>query len=224
MFVSLNDRLSRPQGRPLGASLLLHGLLLGWLWHVPGAQVLAPSSVAAGKSGAALTRLYWPDHGLQASSNEHSREREKLVWHRPKEPREKEKKLIAPAAVPDEARIQSPASNSSAPVASAGMPYGTLASGPAFGDEILPALPITAIDPVVAPGDLAGHSEGSVIVEVTIDDKGNIVQKVVLQSLGPLIDNKVLAALESWHFRPATRNGVAIPSKQDVYYHFKPNG
>ena len=104
------------------------------------------------------------------------------------------------------------------------MPYGTLASGPAFGDEILPALPITAIDPVVYPGDLAGHSEGSVIVEVTIDDKGNIVQKVVLQSLGPLIDNKVLAALESWHFRPATRNGVAIPSKQDVYYHFKPNG
>jgi hypothetical protein len=46
----------------------------------------------------------------------------------------------------------------------------------------------------------------------------------VLQSLGAAIDNKVLAALENWHFRPATRNGVAIPSKQDVYYHFKPQG
>jgi hypothetical protein len=45
----------------------------------------------------------------------------------------------------------------------------------------------------------------------------------VVQSLRPAIDAKVLAALESWHFLPATRDGVAIPSKQDVYYHFKPN-
>ncbi len=92
------------------------------------------------------------------------------------------------------------------------------------GDEIRPALPVSATDPVVDRADLAGHGEGSVVVEITIDDKGNIVQKVVLQSLGPAIDQKVLAALESWHFSPATRNGVAIPSKQDVYYHFKPTG
>jgi hypothetical protein len=26
--------------------------------------------------------------------------------------------------------------------------------------------------------------------------------------------------LENWRFRPATRDGVAIPSKQDVYFHF----
>jgi len=92
------------------------------------------------------------------------------------------------------------------------------------GDEIRPALPVSATDPVVDGADLAGHAEGSVVVEITIDDKGNIVQKVVLQSLGPAVDSKVLAALESWHFSPATRNGVAIPSKQDVYYHFKPTG
>jgi hypothetical protein len=30
----------------------------------------------------------------------------------------------------------------------------------------------------------------------------------------------VLEALENWRFRPATRNGIAIPSKQDVFYHF----
>ena len=41
-------------------------------------------------------------------------------------------------------------------------------------------------------------------------------------SLGPALDGKVLAALENWHFHPATRDGVPIPSKQDVVYHFKP--
>jgi len=40
--------------------------------------------------------------------------------------------------------------------------------------------------------------------------------------MGPAIDGKVLAALESWRFHPATRDGVPIPSKQDVVYHFKP--
>jgi len=60
------------------------------------------------------------------------------------------------------------------------------------------------------------------VIEITIDESGNIVNRVVVQSLGPAIDGKVLAALENWHFRPATRDGVPIPSKQDVVYHFKP--
>jgi hypothetical protein len=42
----------------------------------------------------------------------------------------------------------------------------------------------------------------------------------VLQSLGPTVDQKVLAALENWRFTPASKNGVPISSKQDVYYHF----
>ena len=87
------------------------------------------------------------------------------------------------------------------------------------GDEIRPALPVSSSDPVVDAADLP-PSEGSVIVEVTIDEKGNIVRKSVIESLTPAIDAKVLAALENWRFLPATRNGVAIPSKQDVYYHF----
>jgi TonB family protein len=72
---------------------------------------------------------------------------------------------------------------------------------------------------VVATTELGGL-QGDVVVEVTIDDKGNIVQKIVIQSLAPAIDGKVLEALENWRFRPATRNGLAIPSKQDVFYHF----
>jgi hypothetical protein len=38
-------------------------------------------------------------------------------------------------------------------------------------------------------------------------------RKIVLQSLGPGIDSKCLAALENWHFHPSTRNGAPIPSK-----------
>jgi TonB family protein len=227
MFSPVNDGIARPQARILGASLLLHGLLLGWLLHMPGARVLAPSSVAAGLHGSSFTHLYWPTHSLltdvsggAAANSQHSAA-SKLTWRKSRA-RKPRKSLIMTS--PDLAKSRAGSETPSAPSAAAGMPYGTAAGGAAFGDEIRPALPVSATDPIVDPHDLAGHGEGNVIVEVTIDDKGNIVQKVVLQSLGPLIDSKVLAALENWHFRPATRNGVAIASKQDVYYHFKPAG
>jgi protein TonB len=104
----------------------------------------------------------------------------------------------------------------------AGSPYGSLTEGPTSGQEIRPALPITTFEPAVSPGDLQGIAEGNVVVEITIDESGNIVAKSVVQSLGVALDARVLAALENWHFRPATRDGVPIPSKQDVVYHFKP--
>ncbi len=106
-----------------------------------------------------------------------------------------------------------------AQVQAAGSPLGTVLEGPLAGEEVRPALPVVSPDPAVAAVELNGL-QGDVVVEVTIDEKGNIVQKVVIQSLAPAIDGKVLEALENWRFRPATRNGVAIPSKQDVYYHF----
>jgi len=109
-----------------------------------------------------------------------------------------------------------------APERPAGSPYGSLTEGPTSGREISPALPITTFEPAVSPDDLQGIAEGNVVVEITIDESGNIVAKSVVQGLGAALDAKVLAALENWHFRPATRDGVPIPSKQDVVYHFKP--
>jgi protein TonB len=107
--------------------------------------------------------------------------------------------------------------------APAGLSYGTLGSAATFGDEIRPALPITTSDPVVYPWERP-DSEGNVVVEITIDERGEIVRKSVLESAGSALDNKVLAALENWHFHPATRNGVAIASKQDAIFHFKARG
>ena len=46
----------------------------------------------------------------------------------------------------------------------------------------------------------------------------------ILQSLGSDIDTKCLAALENWHFRPATRNGSPVPSKQDAVFPFRARG
>ena len=76
-------------------------------------------------------------------------------------------------------------------------------------------------DPVADPGELPLGFEGDVIVEVTIDDQGNIVGKSVIQGINPALDSKSLSALANWRFRPATRNGAPIASKHDVYFHFR---
>lgn len=107
--------------------------------------------------------------------------------------------------------------------AQAGLPYGTLNRGQLYGDEIRPALPIQTSDPNVYPWQLP-TSPGNEIIEITIDERGEVVKKTVLQSLGEDIDNKCLAALENWHFQPATRNGTPIPSKQDAIFPFHARG
>jgi TonB family protein len=225
MFSPLNTSPSRGKIRALSGSLAAHGILLAWLLHAPSPKVLVPSSVAFGENASSVTHLYWPAQSLAdgVSSADNSARvqrraaRRRLTWQR--RHAAKVTARVTPPALPaaDEA---SAAPSSANPASPAGTPYGSLADGPASGDELRPALPVATTDPVVPPADLP-VTAGNEVVEITIDASGTIVQKVVLQSLGPAIDSRVLAALENWHFTPATRNGVAIPSKQDVYYHFR---
>lgn len=231
MFSILHRRVPRQQIRSLSVSLTLHGLFLAFLLHAPTPTVISPSSALGGENGTSVTQIYWPNQSMVSSKEansksaaERTRHRKvseaRLIWNRLKN----EKRTNPLDASPVETAVASKANanESASATPPAGSQYGSLYSG-SLGHEVRPALPVASAEPVVSPADLVGGIEGSVVVEITIDDKGNIVDKVLVQGLRPAIDAKVLAALESWHFLPATRDGVAIPSKQDVYYHFKPN-
>jgi len=97
---------------------------------------------------------------------------------------------------------------------------GSAYDGPMSGDEVKPALPLAFQDLKIPSSELPGGIQGDVIVEITIDAQGAVVEEKLLQGLGHGVDEKVIAVLRDWHFRPATRNGVAIPSKHDVHFHF----
>jgi TonB family protein len=102
----------------------------------------------------------------------------------------------------------------------AGSELGSGSDGPASGDEVKPALPVTFPDLRIPSSELPGGVQGKVIVEVTIDAQGMVVEERLLQGLGHGVDERVIAVLRNWRFRPATRNGVPIPSKQDVVFPF----
>jgi len=233
MFAQLNPATAARERWLRIGSLVLHGVILAWLLHAPEPLLLQPSSVALGQNGTSLTRLYWsskaPDDSTHSSSDlatekyRHQRLSQKLTWKAPT----KSAKLNAPQTplARTEAEDNSKTQTLSAlgHGAQAGQYYGTLNRGSIFGDEIRPALPIATSDPVVYPWQLPDFG-GNEVIEITIDERGEIVRKTVLVSLGPAIDSKCLAALENWHFHPATRNGAPIPSKQDAIFPFRARG
>jgi protein TonB len=216
----------RPQRVSALCSAALHCALLLWLLHKPDPKFVAPTFVVNGDHGTYLAHLYFPNQlsrvasdsspGTSAASaaqqlNAH------LTWRqRVREAKQARRKLPRPKVGQD---TETSMPGLAAQVHAAGSPLGTVLEGPITGDEVRPALPVVSPDPIVEAGELNGL-QGDVIVEVTIDELGGIVQKTVIQSLAPAIDAKVLEAIANWRFRPATRNGVPIPSKQDVYYHF----
>ena len=233
MFSQLNPATSR-QRRVLAGSLVLHGLLFAWLLHSPEPQLLMPSSVAIGRNGKVVAHLYFPTQSPDDSSTSSSDSateayrhqrlgHEKLIWKPSSTP--PKLPLPSPPLIPSGAEDSSKTATLSklGHGAPAGLPYGSVPGGPVYGDEIRPALPIATADPMVYPWQRP-LSEGKVIIEITIDERGEIVRRTVLQSLGADIDNKCLAALENWRFQPATHNGAPIPSKQDAIFPFKARG
>jgi protein TonB len=105
--------------------------------------------------------------------------------------------------------------------AEVGSENGSAYDGLANGDEVKPALPVAFQDLKIPRSELpSGIQGGDVIVEITIDAQGAVVEERLLQGLGHGVDERVIAVLRDWRFHPATRNGVAIPSKHDVHFHF----
>jgi len=233
MFEQLNPATAHRQRRLCVVSVALHAAILAWMLHAPEPRLLTPTSVALGQNGTSVTRLFWssknPDDSTHSSSDlateryKHQRLGQKLTWKAPPQ----QSKLPAPQTPVARAEQQDKSETQTLSAlghgAQAGLPYGTLTRGQLYGDEIRPALPTATSDPVVYPWQLPS-APGNEVIEITIDERGEIVSKTVLQSLGPEIDSKCLAALENWHFHPATRNGSPIASKQDAIFPFRARG
>jgi protein TonB len=104
--------------------------------------------------------------------------------------------------------------------ASAGSPSGSVSDGPATGVDVRPAIPTVFPDPPNLRSAVPSGVQGDVIVEITIDAQGNVIETKLLKTVGYGLEEKIITTLQNWRFRPATRDGVAIPSKQNVLYHF----
>jgi TonB family C-terminal domain len=199
--------------RALVFSVTIHCALIMYLSHQPQPIIVTLSTVMAGENGSALGIVYLPtDASVRIPVNEQSHSLRYEAPHKKRAIRQPRKSApVREEEHATEARVQSPP---------AGSTFGSLDFGPSDGHDVRPALPVTFPDPRVPRSELPEGFVGDIVIEVTIDATGNIIEKRVLQSVGRDIDQKVLAVLAGWRFRPATRDGLPIPSRQDVHFHF----
>jgi len=102
----------------------------------------------------------------------------------------------------------------------AGSPLGTMIDGPITGHEVHVAYPVVYPDPPVARAELPLDLHGDVVIEVTIDSQGTVVETKIVQAIGYGIDEKIEATLRRWHYQPATLDGTPVASRHDVHFHF----
>lgn len=184
---------NRKRNLALLASFLIHGVIVFFLVNRPPLFVRT-SEVAWGQHGKSQELVYFPNA--------------------PERPVLKKEQIRLNKRKPTQLPMPTPAE-----LARAGTPSGSLTQGPGVGVEAKPAIPLVFPDPAIYPWQLSGV-QGDVIVEITIDEQGNVTDTKVLQSLQQDIDTKVLATLRNWRFKPASMDGVAISSRQDVHFHF----
>lgn len=191
----------------LSLSIAIHGVLLYIVIASP-PRFVQPSSIIFGNQGNGLSAavLYLgPSSVPQQTRLMAPASRKHALKHK-----------AAPAAKPvEDGSLEAPVES-----ARAGSPFGSSATGLRTGYESRPALPVVFPNPAVDRSDIPDGVAGDVVVEVTIDEKGNVAETRVLESLGYGLEQKVLDALKNWRFTPATMNGIAIASRQDVHFHF----
>jgi periplasmic protein TonB len=104
----------------------------------------------------------------------------------------------------------------------AGSPLGTITmiDGPITGHEVHVAYPTVYPDPPVDRSELPRDLVGDVVIEVTIDSAGNVVDTKIVQAIGHGIDEKIESTLRRWHYQPATLDGTPVASRHDVHFHF----
>ena len=193
-------------------SVAFHFVVLTWLALPPAPIFVKPKLIVRGDRGTSLTYLAKQEvNEAPVAQADHA-----LVF--PRLPvRVSQPRKINPKALK---HPKKPAAQIAEKIPAAGSPYGSLFQGDILGSEVLPAIPINFPDPPISRSELTPGIQGDVVVEITIDTQGNITDKKLLQTIGYGIEEKILATLANWRFKPATKDGIAIASKQDVHFHF----
>jgi TonB family protein len=197
----------------LVVSFAAHVAFVLVLFHRSAPVFIMPSDVALGTPGSSGTVMYLAPVGPERLATAPAKPRLNLQTSPRKAP-----------APPNPTPRDNPNGAESAKLddtARGGSLYGTRIPGtPLTGHEIVPALPQVFPDPAVSRADLPPGVQGDVVVEVTIDEQGNVVETKLIQGIGYGIEDRVLATLRQWHFRPASKDGVTIASQHIVTFHY----
>lgn len=209
-MIFADKRPTRTSRTSLAVSLATHGglLLIGFL-------VLHTRHVRPifAESRCCTATLYWsPNAGISrptATTKPHQKRRVP--------PPVRKSQLVlasAPLATPEPAPVEN---GQTTPQQLASMGVGDSS------ESAEPALPVYRPAPGVPDRSLLPNKEQNVVVEVEISALGDVTGEKLLHGLGNALDQIVLQTVKGWRFRPATLNGTAVASVEDLVFPFNHN-
>ena len=205
--------------RAVGVSVAAHLALLAVIaFHNPRMIDVSPAWLAYGDGSHTYKLIYFTPASQNADTPPDTA---KLLFPpRATQPRPRpQSQPPKPAPEPQQAMVNADA-EAGDHNSHAGSPLGTMIDGPITGHEVHVAYPVVFPDPPVVRAELPRDLQGDVVIEVTIDSQGNVVETRIVQAIGHGIDEKIEATLRRWHYQPATLDGTPVASRHDVHFHF----
>jgi TonB family protein len=75
--------------------------------------------------------------------------------------------------------------------------------------------------PVYPPSARDRGLEGGPLIDLWIDETGNVIDVAIVESAGAILDGAVLEAVASWRFTPATLDGVPVSMRLTLQHLFR---
>jgi len=80
---------------------------------------------------------------------------------------------------------------------------------------------IFPVDPEYSEDARKAKFQGTVVIALVVDDKGNPRDIRVVRPLGMGLDQKATDAVEKWRFRPGQKDGKAVPTQATIEVSFR---
>lgn len=192
--------------RAVVSSFVLHLLLIAFLVHARPVR-LTPVRLPGTADGTRLLLTYSPGRAP-------AQQRAKLT-----RPRSVPVKRVAPKVKPD-AQDPLPLLAAAPSPASANPDSKSGNDGLGSGDV---NIALMTYFPVPKPDltQLPHGTRGDVVIDVVIDATGKIVQLTMARGLGHGVDESVMTTVQQWTFHPATKDGHAVASEQELLFHYE---
>jgi protein TonB len=197
---------SKP-GRAGSVSFCVHAIAilvaLGWMHHSPHVE---PSRLPGSHNGVQFLTYYSPGSIRAAANSVHSKVTEKPVATLAVKP------AVAPLQTDTLSTLESKQGDSTAGQSGLGDGNITIAMQKYF--------------PYPKPSlsTLPTGTAGDVILKAVIDEHGKITQLTLLAGLGPAIDDEVIQTVDQWVYTPAMKDGVPVPSVEELHFHYERRG
>ncbi len=84
--------------------------------------------------------------------------------------------------------------------------------------DMTPAFPVYSPHPPIHDRSLLPQSEEKIVVDVDLDDVGQVVKETLVKGMGNQLDSIVLDIVKTWRFQPAKINGKPVASQAEVIF------